>query len=172
MDTEFSLFGDSTSTMLTLMVFLATAVLSFAVMAMIRVHGAVKRRTAGINAKLAAHADFSSMQPKSARFKAADRIINYAQKYYGESDTKDMKVLRRRLMLAGIYNPRGVAFFFIARSIVPAFPISWTCWWSAPMRACRWKRRSTGLGGNWPILIRRCAPISTWPIWKSAPVAP
>ena len=46
------LFGDSASTMLTLMVFLATAVLTFAMMAMVRVHGAVKRRTAGINAKL------------------------------------------------------------------------------------------------------------------------
>jgi tight adherence protein C len=116
MDSDFSLFGDSASTMLTLMVFLATAVLSFAVMAMIRVHGAVKRRTAGINAKLAAHADFSSMEPKATRFKAADRIISYAQKHYGETDTKDMKVLRRRLMLAGIYDSRGVAFFFIART--------------------------------------------------------
>ena len=59
MDTDFSFFGDSASTMLTLMIFLATTVLAFAIMAMVRVHGAVKRRTAGINAKLAAHADFS-----------------------------------------------------------------------------------------------------------------
>ena len=50
------------------------------------------------------------------RFKAADRIIDYAQKHYGSADTKDMKVLRKRLMLAGIYDPRGVAFFFIART--------------------------------------------------------
>ena len=27
-----------------------------------------------------------------------------------------MKVLRRRLIQAGIYDPRGVAFFFIART--------------------------------------------------------
>ncbi len=116
MDIEFSLFGDSASTMLTLMVFLATAILSFAVMAMVRVHGAVKRRAAGINLKLAAHADFSGAEPRAARFKAADKIIDYAQKHYGAADTKDMKVLRRRLMLAGIYDSRGVAFFFLART--------------------------------------------------------
>jgi len=116
MDSDFSFFGDSASTMLTLMVFLATAVLSFAMMAMIRVHGAVKRRTAGINAKLAAHADFSGPGRSAARFKTADRIIDYAQKHYGSADTKDMKVLRRRLLLAGIYDPRGVAFFFLART--------------------------------------------------------
>ena len=116
MDTEFSFFGDQASTMLTLMVFLATAILSFALMAVVRVHGAVKRRTAGINAKLAVHADFSGAAPRRAGFKAADRIIDYAQKHYGSADTKDMKVLRRRLMLAGIYDARGVAFFFVART--------------------------------------------------------
>ena len=116
MDIEFSLFGDSASTMVTLMVFLATAVLSFAMMAMVRVHGAVKRRAAGINAKFAAQADFAGAPPRTARFKAADKIINYTQKHYGATDTKDMKVLRRRLMLAGIYDSRGVAFFFLART--------------------------------------------------------
>jgi tight adherence protein C len=116
MDTDFSFFDDAASTMLTLMVFLATAVLAFAIMATVRVHGAVKRRTAGINAKLAAQADFSTPGHAGKRFKTADRIIDYAQKHYGSSDTKDMKVLRKRLMLAGIYDPRGVAFFFIART--------------------------------------------------------
>ena len=82
MDTEFSFFDDSASTMLTLMVFLATAVLTFAVMAMVRVHGAVKRRTAGINAKLDAHADFSAPGLAGKRFKTADKIIDYAQKHY------------------------------------------------------------------------------------------
>lgn len=117
MDFNFTLFGDSESTLLTLMVFLATAVLTFAIMAMIRVQGAVRRRTAGINAKLAAEA--ASFQPpahRSSGLKAAERIISYAQKHYGESDSKDMKVLRKRLVLAGIYDPRGVAVFFLART--------------------------------------------------------
>jgi tight adherence protein C len=116
MDTDFSIFGDSASTMLTLMVFLATAVLTFAIMATVRVHGAVKRRTAGINTKFAAHADFSASGLAGKRFKTADKIIDYAQKHYESADAKNMKVLRKRLMLAGIYNPRGVAFFFLART--------------------------------------------------------
>jgi tight adherence protein C len=119
MDFNFTLFGDSESTLLTLMVFLATAVLSFAMMAMVRVHGAVRRRTAGIGEKLAA--ETASFQPHSQRkagFKATERIIGYAQKHYAETDSKDMKVLRKRLALAGIYDPRGVAIFFLARTIL------------------------------------------------------
>lgn len=116
MDFNFTLFGDPESTLLTLMVFLATAILTFAMMAMIRVHGAVRRRTAGINAKLAAEAESFHEAQRKPKFKAAERIINYAQKHYGESDSKDTKVLRKRLILAGIYDPRGVAIFFLARA--------------------------------------------------------
>lgn len=117
MDFSFNLFADSESTLLTLMVFLATAVLTFAAMAMIRVHGAVRRRTAGINMQLASEAaSFQQHARQKSGFKAAERIINYAQQHYGKSDSKDMKVLRKRLILAGIYDPRGVAVFFLARA--------------------------------------------------------
>ena len=118
MDTDFLiLFGDSASTMLTLMVFLATAVLTFAIMAIVRVHGAVKRRTAGINAKLAAHARLfrarTGRQALQGRRQASSIM---RRSITASADAKDMKVLRKRLMLAGIYNPRGVAFFFLART--------------------------------------------------------
>jgi tight adherence protein C len=117
MDFNFTLFGDQESILLTLMVFLATAVLTFAMMAMIRVHGAVRRRTAGINAKLSAEAvSYQQHAQRKSGFNAAERIINYAQKHYGENDNKDMKVLRKRLILAGIYDPRAVAVFFLART--------------------------------------------------------
>lgn len=116
MDFNFTLFGDHVSALLTLMVFLATATLTFAMMAMIRVHGAVRRRTAGINAKLAAEAASFHEAQRKPKFKAAERIISYAQKHYGESDSKDLKVLRKRLMMAGIYDSRGVAIFFLART--------------------------------------------------------
>jgi tight adherence protein C len=117
MDFNFTLFGDQESTLLTLMVFLATAVLTFAMMAMIRVQGAVRRRTAGINAKLSAEAASHQQQTqRKAGPSAAERIINYAQKHYGENDNKDMKVLRKRLTLAGIYDSRAVAVFFLART--------------------------------------------------------
>lgn len=48
----FSLFGDSASTMLTLLVFLATATVAFSIMAWMRVNGEVKRRAAGIKSDL------------------------------------------------------------------------------------------------------------------------
>ncbi|HZL61351.1 MAG TPA: type II secretion system F family protein, partial [Pseudolabrys sp.] len=35
---------------------------------------------------------------------------------YSSTNDEHMKVLRRRLIQAGIYDPRGVAFFFIART--------------------------------------------------------
>ncbi len=117
MDFNFTLFGDSESTLVTLMVFLATAILTFAMMAMVRVHGAVRRRTAGINAKLTGEAaSFRRHEQRNSGFKAAERIIGYAQKHYGDSDSKDMKVLRKRLVLAGIYDPRGVGIFFLMRT--------------------------------------------------------
>ena len=76
MDMTFTMFGDSASMMLTVMVFLATAILTFAAMAMIRVHGAVRRRTAGINVKLAAEtAGFSQPPQRRSGLKAAERII-------------------------------------------------------------------------------------------------
>lgn len=112
MDATFSIFGDSASMMLTLLVFLATATLAFAVMAWVRVHGSVKRRAAGISA------DGGSGSLRGSGLKAAERIVAYTQKHYGATDTKDMKVLRRRLVLAGIYDPRGVAYFFLARTIL------------------------------------------------------
>jgi tight adherence protein C len=117
MDFNFIPFGDSESTLLTLMVFLATATLTFAMMAMVRVHGAVRRRTAGINAKLTGEAaSFQQHHQRKSGFQAAERIIGYAQKHYAESDSKDMKVLRKRLVLAGIYDPRGVGVFFVMRT--------------------------------------------------------
>ena len=42
------LFSDSSTLMLAVLVFLAAAVLSFGLMAAVRVRGSVKRRTAGI----------------------------------------------------------------------------------------------------------------------------
>lgn len=117
MDFDFTLFGDQESTLLTLMVFLATAILTFAMMAMVRVHGAVRRRTAGINEKLVTEAaSFQLHSQRKSGFKAAEKIIGYAQKHYGQTDSKDMKVLRKRLVLAGIYDPRGVAIFFLTRA--------------------------------------------------------
>jgi tight adherence protein C len=119
MDFSFTIFGDAESTLVALMVFLATAILTFAMMAMVRVHGAVRRRTAGINETLSDQGtSFRQNARQRAGFKAAEKIIGYAQKHYGDGDSKDMKVLRKRLVLAGLYDPRSVAVFFLARAVL------------------------------------------------------
>jgi len=112
MDAAFDMFGDAASTMLTLLVFMATATLAFAIMASLRLRGSMKRRAAGIGIDSAA----SSGGRRSLKgSRVAQRVIDYAQKQYGDADSKDMKVLRKRLVVAGIYDPRAVAYFFLAR---------------------------------------------------------
>ncbi len=102
--------------MLALLVFLATAVLTFGVMALVHSRGAVKRRAAGI-------ADYSGESwPKASircgnrACKAVQRVLDYTSKHYSAGDKGDAKVLRRRLIQAGIFDPRAVAFFFVART--------------------------------------------------------
>ena len=109
-------FGDSSSMMLGLLVFLATAVLSFGVMVGARARGAIKRRAAGI-AEHSGDADESGSLRSSSR-KAVQRLLDYATKHYvvSEKDKSEMKVLRRRLIQAGIFDARAVAYFFFART--------------------------------------------------------
>jgi len=108
-------FRDGSSIIVALLVFLAAGTMAFTVMTFLRVRGAVKRRTSRI-------ADGSERQANSKRslryssLKVMAHIIEYTTKHYSESNGDNMKVLRRRLIQAGIYDARGVAFFFIART--------------------------------------------------------
>src|SRR5262245_27194097 len=105
-------FGDSSVTMLAVLVFLATAVLTFGVMVTVYSRGAVKRRAAGINSNSGeAEKDQGSLRQSSA--KAVQRVLDYTNKHYSQGDKGDAKILRRRMILAGIYDPRAVAFFFV-----------------------------------------------------------
>jgi tight adherence protein C len=109
-----NVFRDNASVMMTLLVFLATGTTAFSAMAFVRVRGAVKRRTARIMD------DERTTKPtRSLRYtslKAVAQLIEYTTKHYATTNDDNMKVLRRRLIQAGIYDPRGVAFFFIART--------------------------------------------------------
>jgi tight adherence protein C len=109
-------FSDGASLMLAVMVFLAAAVLTYGTMAAVRVRGAVKRRAAGINDLAEGE---SSRDPRSLRhssMKAVQRLLDYTTRHYGSTDQDNMKVLRQRLIRAGIFDPRAVGFFFVARA--------------------------------------------------------
>ncbi len=119
MDTVVTVFGnmlqDSNTMVMGLLVFLAAGTLAFSVMAAVRVRGSVKRRTERILTDEERKANHSRSLQHSSQ-KTVARLIEYTTKHYGSANDENMKVLRRRLVQAGIYDPRGVAFFFIART--------------------------------------------------------
>ena len=109
------IFRDNANVMMALLVFLATGTLAFSLMAFARVRGAVKKRTA----RLMGESERAAKPTRSLRYsslKAMSQLLEYTTKHYSGSDDDNMKVLRRRLIQAGIYDSRGVAYFFIART--------------------------------------------------------
>jgi tight adherence protein C len=106
------MFGDETM-MLSILVFLATGTLAFAVMIGVRAREAVRRRAVRVGID-----DEENAGRRSLRYSGVDvahKLIDYATKHYSASDSKDLKMLQHRLIQAGIYNPRAAAYFFFAR---------------------------------------------------------
>jgi tight adherence protein C len=110
------LLADPNSAMVAVLVFLAAATLAFSVMAVIRVQGSVKRRAANIG-------EFGDIDRsggrslRSSSLRAAQRVIEATTKHYGDgNNTEETKVLRRRMVQAGIYNPHALAYFFLGRT--------------------------------------------------------
>jgi len=118
MDIGSGLFGllGGPQMMLAILVFLATATLAFSLMAGLRLRGEVKRRAAGISGRAEQEQQEGGRSLRHSSIKAAKQLLDYTTKHYSTGDNKDMKVLRRRLVQAGIYDPRGVAYFFLART--------------------------------------------------------
>jgi tight adherence protein C len=46
------------------------------------------------------------------------RLLDYTTKHYSTNESGDAKILRRRLIQAGIFDARAVAFFFVARTVL------------------------------------------------------
>jgi tight adherence protein C len=95
-------------------IFLASATLAFALMLSMRTRGAVKRRAAGI-VEDDTDPEHNTRSLRHSSLRAARKLVDYTTKHYTSVDDDSMKVLRRRLMQAGIFDPRGVAYFFLAR---------------------------------------------------------
>lgn len=139
-DMLFGLFDDSSVMILGLLVFLASATLAFSIMAVIRSRGAIRRRASGISEEQNGSSNGSrSLRHSSA--KAAHRLLDYTNKHFAAGNNEDTKILRRRLVQAGIFDPRAVAFFFVVRTalaaalgagaflILPMFDFSTTSYW-------------------------------------------
>jgi tight adherence protein C len=109
---------DNTNMLLALLVFLAAGTLAFSIMAIVRVRGAVKNRTTRIVMDERERAENAKRSLRYSSLKAVTQLIEYTSKHYASTNSENMKVLRTRLIQAGIYDPRGVAMFFIGRVLL------------------------------------------------------
>jgi tight adherence protein C len=111
MDTDLGsgLIGDATT--LSLLVFLAAATLMFALMIGLRARHAVRRRAATVGSK----DEGGRRALQTSGLEVARKLVNYTARHYVAMDGKDVKVLRRRLLQAGIYDSHAAAYFFLAR---------------------------------------------------------
>jgi tight adherence protein C len=105
------------STMVGLLVFLAAGTLAFSIMAVVRVQGSVKRRAVNIG-RVDDGPGGGTRSLRYSSLKAAQRMADYTTKHYSDGNSEQTKVLRRRMMQAGIYDPRAVGFFFLGRTVL------------------------------------------------------
>jgi tight adherence protein C len=117
LDNLTGMFADGSQLMMAVMVFLAVAVLAYGMMAAARVRGSVKRRTAGIAESVDGAAPEGGALWQTS-LKAAQRILDYTTKHYGSTEQSDAKVLRQRLIRAGVFDPRAVGYFFAGRIVL------------------------------------------------------
>jgi tight adherence protein C len=82
----------------------------------VRARQAVRRRAAGYGLD----EDAAGSRRSLTYSNLAQKVVDYAVKHYASGDGKDLKVLRSRLIQAGIYEPRAAAHFFIARTALAA----------------------------------------------------
>jgi tight adherence protein C len=109
------IFNDNANLLLAMLVFLAAGTLAFSAMAFARVRGSVKRRATN----LLDESERGSNSKRSLRYsslKAVTHLLEYTTKHYSATNDENMRVLRQRMVQAGIFDPRGVAFFFIGRT--------------------------------------------------------
>ena len=107
------LLDDGNSTMVAVLVFLAAGTLAFSVMAVVRVHGSVKRRAANIG-RVDELRTVGGRRPLAAAFEHEGRAAgasNTPPSTMPAGNTDEIKVLRRRMIQAGIYDPRAVGLF-------------------------------------------------------------
>jgi tight adherence protein C len=117
-DTLIDFLDENTSLVLAAVVFIATATLVFGVMAALRLRGDVRKRTAVIGRETLEPGARGRESLRDAGMKAVQRLIDRTTRHYATLDESSMKVLHRRLVEAGIFNPRAVGFFFVARAVL------------------------------------------------------
>jgi tight adherence protein C len=114
MDGATAMIGDNAPLMLSVLIFLATGTLAFAVMLGVRAREAVRRRAVRVGLDGNSPAGRRSLRWSGTQ--AARKLVDYTTKHYSSADSSDMKMLRARLVQAGIYDPHAAAYYFITRA--------------------------------------------------------
>jgi tight adherence protein C len=104
--------------MMSVLVFAATAMLAFGIMATVRVRSDVKRRAAGLTVDAGHAGAAGSRSLRHASIQATQRLIDYTNRHFSPSGEGDLRRLRRRLIQAGFLDPRAGAFYFLARLLM------------------------------------------------------
>ncbi|SRR5579871_1223829 len=118
MDLPFEIPEDGTSLVLAATVFIATTTLVFGVLASIRLRGLVRKRTATIRRESLDDGDRGHDSLRDSSMKAVQRLIDRTTRHYSSLDESNMRILRDRLVQAGIFDPRAVGFFFLVRAVL------------------------------------------------------
>jgi tight adherence protein C len=111
-------YQDGTDLVVLGLVFIPTAMIAFFVMRAMRVRGTVKRRAAGIMSGEELVSSGGSHSLRHSGMRAAQRLLERTTRHYSSMDDKNMKMLRQRLIQAGIFDARAVGFFFLLRVVL------------------------------------------------------
>jgi tight adherence protein C len=107
------MFTDGTITLLNVLIFLTAGTLAFSVLNTLFAREAVRRRAARVAPEDARAGNRRSLRYSGRR--AAQKLIDYTTKHYSAEGATDLKALRQRLVLAGVYDPHAAAYYFLAR---------------------------------------------------------
>src|SRR5882672_6799236 len=102
-DTLIDVFGDTSTMLLALLVFLAVGGVAFVAMTAVHARGAVKRRAVGINKNSGESPASEQGGLRQSSVKMVQQLLDYTTKHYDGGGSGDAKVLRRRMIQAGIY---------------------------------------------------------------------
>jgi tight adherence protein C len=119
-------------------VFVAATALAIAAFAALIVRGDVRRRTATLG-MVAADPASDPRSLRHASLLAAQRLIEYANRYFSPAGEGEMRELRRRLVQAGFLDPRAGAYYFIAR-VALAAGLAVVTFVSVPVLLPEWTR--------------------------------
>ena len=96
-------------------IFLAATLAAFGLMAFLQTRGAFKRRTAGMATDFTVE---GGPKVSGSAGSMVNRLVDQTTRHYLSIDGENMKILRKRMIHAAIFDPRAVGAFFLLRAVL------------------------------------------------------